>query len=157
MLAQILWLNFRISLDIFFILYWLLLVDTSRGCSVSAFNCLRVEVYSRGQTANDLKDIHGLLKKSNHMWNIYHMWISSICSTSSYQNPWMQDCPDLMRASAAALRNNIHSGVFNLHSMKEASLSEDYVFADCEEGIIAEATACWCGKSLLKIPHREAK
>lgn len=59
--------------------------------------------------------------------------------------------------SAVAVNNNIHSGVLNLHVMKAASLSADYVFADGEEGMISEATAWWCGKSLLKIPHREAK
>lgn len=62
-----------------------------------------------------------------------------------------------MWVSAVDIHNEIHSGVFNLHAVKAASLSEDYVFADGEEGIISEATACWCGKSLLEIPHREAK
>lgn len=47
------------------------------------------------------------------------------------------------------IRNEIHSGVFHLHAMKAASPSEDYVFVDGEEGIISEATACWCGKSLF--------
>lgn len=72
-------------------------------------------------------------------------------------DPLTQDCPPLMRSSAVDIHSEIHSRVFNLHAMKAASPSEYYVFADDDEGIISEATACWCGKSLLEIPHREAK
>lgn len=61
-------------------------------------------------------------------------------------DPFIQDCPALMRGSVVDIHNEIHSGVFNLHATKAAPLSEDYVFADGEGGIISEATACWCGK-----------
>lgn len=50
----------------------------------------------------------------------------------TYLDPLIKYCPSLMGGSAGD--NEIHSGVFNLHAMKASSLSEDYVFAEGEEG-----------------------
>lgn len=44
------------------------------------------------------------------------------------------------RGSAVDIHNEIHSGVFDLHAMKAASLSDHYAFVDGEEEIVLEAS-----------------
>lgn len=74
----------------------------------------------------DLEDTGFLLKTSNPTWtndptSMSNVSILSIhIRTPSYKNAWL-----LMSDPAGDTRNEIHSGVFNLHATEAAPLSED--------------------------------